>query len=199
MAGGISGQVEGSRGEPLGCAAVLYDGQVVGLTADDGAFSLGNVPAGPHSIAATVDGFAQASQQVMVADGQTAQVTLQLHPDVPAAITGTVVDEQERTPVAGAAVTLDLGAAQRTDADGGFDFEGTDPGAHVVGVQATGYQPASWAVVALPGQTVRGVVALRSSSAVPGTPGAGAGAPAASGLGRVLAFAGGIALVAALL
>lgn len=77
--GQVSGTVTTDAGRPVAGASVAVVGTGAGtLTGSDGRFILQQVPAGQKTIRASMLGYREASETVTVAQGQTAEVTLQL-------------------------------------------------------------------------------------------------------------------------
>ncbi len=77
--GQVSGTVTTDAGRPVAGASVTVVGTGTGtLTGRDGRFTLEQVPVGQQTVRATMLGYRDASETVSVAQGQTAQVTLQL-------------------------------------------------------------------------------------------------------------------------
>lgn len=75
--GSVAGLVTTAAGAPLAGVAVSASGRGA-ITGADGRYSIGGVPAGQHTVRATMIGYAEATQSVTVAAGQTATVNLQL-------------------------------------------------------------------------------------------------------------------------
>ncbi len=151
---------------------------------DSGAYSLTNVDAGTHTVAAWAEGFAPAYQQVEVLPGQTVQnVVLWLAPERPpghhdairTTIRGRVVDNAGK-PVENASLFLDdlpsvserIGlTVARTDADGQFVIEDVPQDTRLIVATGEGYGPGgteftgslSGLTIALPdGGTINGTV-----------------------------------------
>src|SRR5690606_5044410 len=77
--GQVSGTVTTDAGRPVAGASVAVVGTGAGtLAGSDGRFILQQVPAGQQTIRASMLGYREASETVTVAQGQTAEVTLQL-------------------------------------------------------------------------------------------------------------------------
>ena len=77
--GRITGQVTSQEGQPLSGASVSVVGTSLGaLSGADGRYTIENAPAGTHTVRATLIGYAEATQQVVVAAGQTAAADLTL-------------------------------------------------------------------------------------------------------------------------
>jgi hypothetical protein len=71
--------VDATTNNPLVGATVRVDGTALGdITNQQGVFRIGNVPAGPHEMTASILGYAQGRQAVTVAAGGTANVTFSL-------------------------------------------------------------------------------------------------------------------------
>ena len=80
--GAITGTVLSSQsGEPLSAAQVSVEGTGLGaLTQANGKFLILRVPAGTYTVTAVLIGFANASVQVTVADGQSAVADMRMTP-----------------------------------------------------------------------------------------------------------------------
>ena len=76
-AGQITGRVTGAAGNPLAGVSVSTNG-LGALTNADGQYTIQNVPAGSHSVSASLIGFTAQSQTVTVSAGQAATLNFQL-------------------------------------------------------------------------------------------------------------------------
>jgi TonB-linked SusC/RagA family outer membrane protein len=75
----VSGTVVNDRGQPIASANVVVQGTRIGtLSGPDGRYVLVGVPAGTHTVAASLIGFGDATQTVTVSAGETATVNFQL-------------------------------------------------------------------------------------------------------------------------
>lgn len=105
----VVGTVRSEAGQPISGANVLVVG--VGrtaVTAADGAFTITGVPAGNHSIRVNSVGYAEATQQITVAGGQSVTVNFQLRPQA-IQLEGLVAvgyGTQERRTVTGAVTSV---------------------------------------------------------------------------------------------
>ena len=81
--GGITGRVlSAESGEPLAGTQILVEGTERGaITQANGRFLILQVPAGTHTVSATLIGFGTVSQSVTVTPNETAQVDLRLMPE----------------------------------------------------------------------------------------------------------------------
>jgi iron complex outermembrane receptor protein len=117
LTGTISGRVVDSTSQqPLAGATVRIDGTQRGtITADNGGFTLGGVPAGTHQVRVTRIGYAPVVQAVTVASGATANVEFALPPRA-ALLTEVVTTgygSQRREAISGAVATVDADAANK--------------------------------------------------------------------------------------
>jgi len=81
VVGTIVGRViDGQTGIPIVAAQVRVEGtEIVALTQPGGVFSLGNVPAGTHTVVAERIGYSSSSVPVTVLDGQTVNIEIVLN------------------------------------------------------------------------------------------------------------------------
>ncbi len=148
--GGITGVVlDGGTG--IGLPGVLVSAASVETTTDgSGAYTLGGVATGSHTLTASRSGYAQADEPVTVEGGVTGTAgTLSLTPTV-ARIFGNVLDPLAGVPLAGVTVTLArTGQSTATDASGHFAFEDLSPGFELVSFSKAGYRDGASAELAL--------------------------------------------------
>jgi len=117
LTGTISGRVvDSTTQQPLAGATVRVEGTQRGtITADNGGFTIGGVPAGTHQVRATRIGYAPLVQTVTVAAGATASVDFSLPPR--AAVLSEVVTTgygtQRREAISGSVSTVDAEAANK--------------------------------------------------------------------------------------
>ena len=117
LTGTISGRVvDSTTQQPLAGATVRVEGTQRGtITADNGGFTIGGVPAGTHQVRATRIGYAPLVQTVTVAAGATANVDFSLPPR--AAVLSEVVTTgygtQRREAISGSVSTVDAEAANK--------------------------------------------------------------------------------------
>lgn len=145
--GTIRGIVLDAAGKPAAGALVISEDQAAVADAQ-GAFRITGVDAGVRSVQAYFhDDFAVRKDNVRVRRGQESDTPLRLARA--AAITGTVVDESTRKPVAGARVGASSGGSVfgrrrversvRTDAHGRFRLSGLAPRAYAVTASREGF------------------------------------------------------------
>src|SRR5688572_33269158 len=101
--GSIAGRVtEEATGAPVAGAQVFLSGTTRGIvTNQQGQFLLTNIPAGPHEVAVSLIGFAQAAQRVTVTPGQTANANFTLKQSAVelGAVVVTASGQQQRTQI----------------------------------------------------------------------------------------------------
>ena len=106
--GSVSGRVTDAKNEGLPGVTVLVEGTSIGgSTNADGAYTIGGVPAGPHTLVISFIGFTTARVPVTVAAGQTATV--------PAQTLG------ENATALGEAVVIGYGTQRRQDLTGAVE------------------------------------------------------------------------------
>ncbi|HUM02735.1 MAG TPA: carboxypeptidase regulatory-like domain-containing protein, partial [Thermoanaerobaculia bacterium] len=178
--GAVRGSVLDASGNPA-AGAVVTSGEIGARTDTAGHFRLTGVAVGTRSVAAIwKDEYVARQDGVKVQGATAAEVSLRLARA--AAITGTVIDELTRKPVAGARIAVAdpglrfNGAAVRrsvrSDSRGRFQAGGLETGRYTIEATHSGYVPSS-------------IPNVGASVAMPGTA-AIALAPAASISGRVL-------------
>jgi Carboxypeptidase regulatory-like domain/IPT/TIG domain len=150
--GTLSGTVSSSAdGSAIGGATVqaLQNGSVKSSTtsAANGTYSLSGLAAGRYDLKASASGFGTTLQNaVTVNAGQTATANFSL--SAPAAISGTVMQANGTTPIAGASVQAYVGSAAgnaaTTDSTGSYSITGLSTGAYTVQASATGYVTTPW-------------------------------------------------------
>jgi hypothetical protein len=69
----------GTTGQPLSGATVTVDSVLSATTANDGSFTIGDVPIGPFTVVETADGFQQHQDQGNVAAGDRFQLNVTLN------------------------------------------------------------------------------------------------------------------------
>jgi len=142
--GTISGRVvESASGTPVVAVQVSVVGTTLGaISAQNGEFTIRNVPAGQHRVRAIRVGFTESVQSVTVAAGQTANVTFQMNA---AAITlspvvTTATGEQRRVEVGNAVGQIAAAEVTQTQAvqSVGDLLSARTPGVQVLGGNMTG-------------------------------------------------------------
>lgn len=171
----VAGTVVDTAGKPVE-GAVVVSGSLAARTDAAGVFRLAGVPAGVQPVEALWKDFAARSDSVRVKKGETAQVPLRLARS--AAVTGTVVDEKTRRPLAGVSVSTgralalrgsEPGRRARTDAKGRFRITGLRPRAYAIRAAKADYLPVTMpgivAGVSSPGTVA---IALQKSASIAG-------------------------------
>jgi protocatechuate 3,4-dioxygenase beta subunit len=174
--GGIlGGSVLDAAGKPV-AGAIVVAGLQAARTDAAGAYRMTGVPTGLQQIETQWKEDFFASRQVKLVAGTEASANLKLVRA--AAITGTVVDESTRRPIAGASIEVGRPAfgegiparRARTDARGRFRAGGLAPRAYAVEVGRAGYLPSELPRVVAsipPGPPLS--VALRREASIAGT------------------------------
>jgi TonB-linked SusC/RagA family outer membrane protein len=134
--GRVAGTVTAEGGRPLGSASVAIVGSSRGaLTDNAGRYSIQGVPAGSYQVQARLLGYAPATQQISVTEGQSQTIDFSLRA-VPLMLEGTVVvgyGTQDRRRLTGAVSTVQ--AEQIKDvptADPMKALQGRIPGVEIV-------------------------------------------------------------------
>ena len=117
--GTVSGTVLDAAGKPVEGAVVL-SGALAAKSDASGAFRLAGVPTGAQTVEAFWKDSAARSDSVRVKKGETVEVPLRLGRS--ALVTGTVIDEKTRRPIAGVRVSTTAG---------GFAMRSSDPSRRV--------------------------------------------------------------------
>ncbi|HEU0035216.1 MAG TPA: carboxypeptidase-like regulatory domain-containing protein [Kofleriaceae bacterium] len=135
LTGTISGTVKTAAGDPIGDVTVTTAPDSVSVSsATDGTFEIANLGVGSYSVIAKKSGLGDFTlANVGVAANGTTRVSLvmQTASDAPGTIVGKVTDSRKPTPtpIAGATVTIEGGAAVATTAaDGTFTIADVAPG-----------------------------------------------------------------------
>ena len=160
--GTLTGVVTNTSGAPLDNASVT-SGNASATTAPDGTYTLNNVAAGTATVTASLSGYNNASTQVAVTAGSSANVpTLQLAPLGPGNITGNVVDGSGAA-FPGASVT-GAGLTTTTDANGNYTLNQVPAGSVTLVASAAGHSPAQETVTISTGNTVTAPTMTLSSN-----------------------------------
>lgn len=183
--GSVAGTVLDPAGKPVE-GAVVVSGSLATRTDASGAFRIAGVPAGAPAVEAFSKDLAARNDRVRVKKGETVEVPLRLARS--AAVTGTVIDEKTRRPVAGVRISTqsggfalrasDPGRRARTDAKGKFRLVGLRPRAYSIRAAKADYLPVTMpgvvAGVSTPGTVA---IALQKSASIAGRVTDEAGAP----------------------
>jgi hypothetical protein len=149
--GTLTGNVTNISGAPLSSAQVTSGG-VSASTAPDGTYTLNNVPAGPATVTATLQGYQSGSQSVTAVAGSSTSVpAIQLAPANPGTITGSVVDNAGKA-IVGATLS-GAGLTTTTDSNGAYTLANVPAGSVMLTASAIGFQPASESVTVTAGNT----------------------------------------------
>lgn len=154
--GQVTGSVNDTGGAPLAWTRVAtVDGDSSTLTTEAGTYALVDLPAGTHTLVATLGGFVAASQTVSVGDGQTSVANFVLNPLVsPGTITG-IVRDARLNPLQGATVATPDGLlSAATGVNGTFALVNVTPGSYQLTAEKAGYAPSSQTVSVTKGQTL---------------------------------------------
>jgi hypothetical protein len=116
------------------------------LSGPDGNYEIGNLTAGIYTIRVSSPGYETATiADVVVPEGGTIQLNINLTGLPGALISGVVIDADTGMPLANVLVTIvDIDpprAGVATDINGAYGLPGLDPGNYTVRFEKTGYQP----------------------------------------------------------
>lgn len=137
--GTVTGRVtNATSGLGIAGAQVAFSGGST-TTSGTGAYTLGNVLPGEHSVSAAATGFATVRKPLIVTPGS--QVTLDFALAVPGGVTGRVTDAGTGLPLA-ATITSD-GGSVTTDGNGNYSVTGIAPGTQTLSAVSTGYTSAT--------------------------------------------------------
>jgi len=119
---------------------------IFNLSGPDGNYEIGNLTAGAYTIRASSPGYETATiADVVMPEGGTIQLNINLTGLPGALISGVVVDANTGIPLANVLVTiLDIDPARAgvsTDINGAYGLPGLDPGNYTVRFEKTGYRP----------------------------------------------------------
>ena len=154
--GAISGFARfGERAGLMDHAGILVSvegSDLAAVTARDGSFVLNNIPVGTPTINFTDSNHATLTRVVTIQGGSTVKMTEINLAAVTGAIGGSVTGAGG-APLAGVAVSDDLGNATVTDPSGAFTLSNIPVGDRVVTLQTAGYLPATATVTVASGVT----------------------------------------------
>lgn len=180
--GTVKGTVVDPAGQPA-AGVIVVSGEVAAESDAAGAYALPGVPPGSRSVEALwKEDFAARKDAVKVKKGEPVEVALKLARA--ASITGTVIDEKTRRPIAGVALNASPGSSpmmrfareseaplrrSRTDARGRFRIPGLSSQKYTVYATRDGFLPTSISGVAAATQSKASVaIALARAAAVSG-------------------------------
>jgi hypothetical protein len=160
--GTVTGKVTNTAGAPISGASVSSGGNGA-ITGSDGGYTL-QVPGGTSTLTASLAGYQSASESVTVTAGQSTQAaTLQIQPNNPGNVTGTVVDGNGQ-PLSGATVSA-AGLSTNTAADGSYALNNLPAGQTTIQASLTGFQSGSTTVTVVAATTTAAsAITLVSSS-----------------------------------
>ncbi|MDQ5858899.1 MAG: carboxypeptidase regulatory-like domain-containing protein [Acidobacteriota bacterium] len=194
----VQGTVLDPGGKPVE-GAIVVSGTLAAKTDASGAYRISGVPTGSQAVEASWKDFAARKDSLRVKKGETAEVPLRLGRS--ASVTGTVVDEKTRRPIAGVRVStasggfafrgVEPGRRARTDAKGKFRLVGLRSRAYAIRAAKTDYLPVTMpgvvAGVSAPGTVA---IALQRSASIAGKVTDEAGAPVAGARVRIASDSG---------
>jgi len=177
--GSIKGAVQDASGKPAAGVVVTAE-EVAAQTDAQGNFRMAGVSAGTHRLQALwKEDYAARKDSVRVRKGEEAEASLRLR--LGSAISGTVIEEGTRKPLAGARVSAYASTgfggfarrraerAARTDPRGRFRLSGLSPARYAVQAASEGYLSAQIGGVNASGQSGPAVnVALRKAASIAG-------------------------------
>jgi protocatechuate 3,4-dioxygenase beta subunit len=185
--GTIRGVVSDAAGKPAEGATVIA-GSLAAQSNSSGAYELAGVPPGAREVEAFwKEDLAARRDTVHLKKGETVDVALRLAKA--ASVSGSVIDERTRRPLAGVRVSASSASffrgdarsrRSRTDGKGKFRIPGLAPRRYTVSASKTDYLPVAMpgivAAVSPPGSVA---IALQKAAAVSGRVTDGGGAPVA--------------------
>ncbi len=185
--GTVTGKVTNTAGAPISGASISSDGNGA-ITGSDGAYTL-QLPGGTATLTAALAGYENASESVTVAAGQSTQAaTLQIQPNNPGNVTGSVVDGNGAA-LSGATVSA-AGLSTASAADGSYALNNLPAGETTIQASLTGFQPGSTSVTVMASATTPApaIMLISSSGAIAGSVKSSTGAAIA---GASVGFGGG--------
>jgi hypothetical protein len=174
--GTVTGKVTNTAGAPITGASVSSGGNGA-ITGADGGYTL-QLPGGTSTLTAALAGYQNASESVSVtAGGSTQADPLQLQPNNPGNVTGTVADGNGQA-LSGATVSA-AGLSTSSGGDGSYALNNLPAGQTTILASLTGYQPGSASVNVVAAATTAAptITLISSTGAVSGAVKNSAGAP----------------------
>lgn len=165
--GTVTGKVTNTAGAPISGVSVSSGGNGA-ITGSDGAYTL-QLPGGTATLTAALAGYQNASESVTVTAGQSTQAaTLQIQPNNPGNVTGTVVDGNGAA-LSGATVSA-AGLSTTSAAGGSYTLSNLPAGQTSINASLTGFQPGSTSVTVVASATTAApaITLVSSSGAVSG-------------------------------
>ncbi|HLK07208.1 MAG TPA: carboxypeptidase regulatory-like domain-containing protein [Candidatus Angelobacter sp.] len=160
--GTITGKVTNTAGAPISGASVSSGGNGA-ITGSDGGYTL-QVPGGTSTVTAALAGYQSASESVTVTAGQSTEAeTLQIQPNNPGNVTGTVVDGNGGA-LSGAMISA-AGLSTTSGEDGSYTLANLPAGQTTIQASLTGFQSGSTTVTVVAATTTSApVITLISGS-----------------------------------
>jgi Domain of unknown function (DUF1929)/Carboxypeptidase regulatory-like domain len=174
--GTVTGKVTNNQGSPISGASVSSGGNGA-ITGADGGYTL-QVPAGTSTLTAALAGYLNASESVTVTSGGSPQADpLQLQPNNPGNVTGTVADGNGNA-LSGATVSAS-GLSTNSGGDGSYSLNNLPAGQTTILASLTGYQPSSTSVSVVAAATTAAptITLISATGAVSGAVKNSAGSP----------------------
>jgi len=174
--GTVTGKVTNTAGAPISGASVSSGGNGA-ITGADGGYTL-QVPGGTSTLTAALAGYQNASESVTVTSGGSTQADpLQLQPNNPGNISGTVADGNGSA-LSGATVSA-AGLSTTSGEEGSYTLNNLPAGQTTILASLTGYQTgsASLSVVAAATTAAPTITLISSAGTVSGAVKNSAGSP----------------------
>jgi hypothetical protein len=174
--GTVTGKVTNNQGSPISGASVSSGGNGA-ITGADGGYTL-QVPAGTSTLTAALAGYQNASESVTVTSGGSTQADpLQLQPNNPGNVTGTVADGNGNA-LSGATVSAS-GLSTNSGGDGSYSLNNLPAVQTTILASLTGYQPSSTSVSVVAAATTAAptIMLISATGAVSGAVKNSAGSP----------------------
>lgn len=159
--GSASGTVANAvTGEALSGALVTVDGTLASVTTgSDGVYTFEDLPAGAHTLGASLSGFVSTSVTIAVPANGVVQTALQLF--AAGTITGEVVDAQTGALLPGVQLSVvGTEASATTDTSGRFTIDDAPEGSRTLSATLMGYVPSTIPVVVTAGESVEVSIGL---------------------------------------
>ena len=160
--GQIYGRVTNAADEPLSGASVNLSpkGNTV-VTGEDGTFEFKNLETGKYEIQVSKAGYKTVKSSVTVKASIEIQHDIRLYTESFSGIFGYVRDEETKTSVPGASVTLDpTGRTVLTDNNGRYEFKDPEPGNYSLVISKSGYQTYTKTITAESGKAIQSDILL---------------------------------------
>jgi len=187
--GTVTGTVTNTAGAPISGASVSSGGNGA-ITGADGGYTL-QLPGGTATLTAALAGYENASESVTVTAGQSTQAaTLQIQPENPGNVTGSVVDNNGAA-LSGASVSAG-GLSTTSAADGSYALNNLPAGQTTIHASLTGFQSGSTTVTVVAATTTAApaITLVSGSGSITGSVKTTAGAAIA---GASVGYGGGTA------